>query len=31
MSSLSVNVSIEPLDEYQVQEIAYDGQEKYIQ
>ncbi|CAG2161689.1 unnamed protein product [Oppiella nova] len=31
MSSLSVNVSVEPLDEYQVQEITYDGQEKYIQ
>ena len=29
--SLSVNVSIEPPDEYQVQEITYDGQEKYIQ
>lgn len=31
MSSLTVNVSVEPLDEYQVQEITYDGQEKYIQ
>lgn len=27
----SVNVSIEPLDEYHVQEISYDGQEKLIQ
>ena len=27
----SINVSIEPLDEYHVQEISYDGQEKLIQ
>ncbi|CAG2122614.1 unnamed protein product, partial [Medioppia subpectinata] len=31
MSSLSVSVSVEPLDEYVVQEIKYDGQEMYIQ
>lgn len=29
--SSSVNVSIEPLDEYHVQEISYDGVEKLIQ
>lgn len=27
----SVSVSVEPLDEYHVQEISYDGQEKLIQ
>ena len=27
----SINVSVEPLDEYHVQEISYDGQEKLIQ
>ncbi|XP_054154405.1 mediator of RNA polymerase II transcription subunit 17-like isoform X2 [Oppia nitens] len=31
VSSLSVSVTVEPLDEYQVQDITYDGQEKYIQ
>ncbi|KAI1284855.1 Mediator of RNA polymerase II transcription subunit 17 [Halotydeus destructor] len=31
MSSLSVNVSLEAPDEYQIQEITYDGQEKCIQ
>ena len=30
-NSLAVNVSIEASDEYQVQEITYDGQEKYVQ
>ncbi|RWS12809.1 mediator of RNA polymerase II transcription subunit 17-like isoform X2 [Dinothrombium tinctorium] len=29
--SLSVNVSLETADEYSVQEITYDGQEKYTQ
>lgn len=30
-NNLAVNVSIEASDEYQVQEITYDGVEKYVQ
>lgn len=30
-NNLVVNVSIEASDEYQVQEITYDGQERYVQ
>lgn len=29
-SNISVNIHIEPTDEYKIQEISYDGQEKYI-
>lgn len=31
MSCVSVSVSVEPIDEYSVQEITYDGIEKYVQ
>lgn len=29
-SNISVSIHIEPTDEYKIQEISYDGQEKYI-